>query len=346
LLKNYATFKIGGEAKYFFVAKTKKDLILAITVAKKLKIPFFILGGGSNLLASDQGYKGLVIKIKNEKFKIKNYNSKLKIFCEAGAPLSKLLSESFKNGVTGLEWAAGIPGTVGGAVWGNAGAFGKSMRDIIKEVEVFDTKTEEMSVFKNKDCQFGYRDSIFKKNKNLIITFLTLKLKKGKKKEIQKKIKEYLNYKKEKQPLNYPSAGSIFKNLPRTETEFLVRGQKSPKQNKFATGQAKIKNRASIYGSEGEEENGVLFAYQNLLKKYPEFKKFNKIGEIPVGCLIDKCGLKGKKIGEAQISKIHANFIVNRNRAKAKDVKKLINLMKKKVKQKFGLVLKEEIEYL
>jgi len=335
-LKNYTTFRIGGRAKYFFTAKTKEDLIRAVAMAKKLKLPFFILGRGSNLLVSDEGYKGLVIKIKNEKLKtelpkeaklkksskksvsslvsssprrtkfsspIKNYNSRLKIFCEAGVPLSKLLSESFKNGVTGLEWIAGIPGTVGGAARGNAGAYGSFLADNIQEVEVYDVKKRKIKIFKKKDCRFAYRDSIFKKNKNLIITFLTLKLKKGKKKEIQKKIKEYLNYKKEKQPLNYPSAGSVFKNFTQYRNKISGAGPK-------------------------------------------ELKRFKKMGAIPAAWLIDKCGLKGKKIGEAQISKIHANFIVNRNRAKAKDVKKLINLMKKKVKQKFGLVLKEEIEYL
>ena len=299
LLKNYTTFKIGGKAKYFFVAKTKKDLILAITVAKKLKIPFFILGGGSNLLASDQGYKGLIIKFQIPNSKFQNP----KIYVEAGAMLRELVNATAKAGLSSLEWAAGIPGTVGGAIYGNAGAFQKSMKDIIEKVEVFDTEELRIKNYELSDCQFDYRNSIFKRNKNLIILSAKIKLKKGKKKEIQKKIKEYLNYKKEKQPLNYPSAGSVFKNFTQYRNKISGAGPK-------------------------------------------ELKRFKKMGAIPAAWLIDKCGLKGKKIGEAQISKIHANFIVNRNRAKAKDVKKLINLMKKKVKQKFGLVLKEEIEYL
>jgi len=317
-LKNYTTFKIGGKAKYFFVAKTKKDLIKAVVMAKKLKLPFFILGRGSNLLVSDEGYKGLIIKFQNPKSKIQIKSKRSptgrqgggrvgvqnpKIYVEAGAMLGELVNATAKAGLSGLEWIAGIPGTVGGAARGNAGAYGSSLADNIQEVEVYDVKKRKIKIFKKKDCRFAYRDSIFKKNKNLIITFLTLKLKKGKKKEIQKKIKEYLNYKKEKQPLNYPSAGSVFKNF--------------------------IQYRNKISGAGPKE-----------------LKRFKKMGAIPAAWLIDKCGLKGKKIGEAQISKIHANFIVNRNRAKAKDVKKLINLMKKKVKQKFGLVLKEEIEYL
>jgi len=288
-LKNYTTFKIGGKAKYFFAAKSKESLISAIKAAKRINLPFFMLGRGSNLLVSDKEYKGLIIKIQNTKYKIpRSRTSSLrgkqntKIYAEAGVPLSQLLNEATKNNLTGLEWAVGIPGSVGGAVKGNAGAFGSSLSDNIQRVEVFNINNEKIKIFKNKNCQFSYRNSIFKKNKSLIVVSLVLKLKKGDKKEMEKKIKEYSDYRKRHQPLNFSSAGSIFVN-----------------PEGFSAGQ-----------------------------------------------LIEKCGLKGKKIGEAQISKIHANFIVNRNRAKAKDVKKLINLMKKKVKQKFGLVLKEEIEYL
>ena len=248
LLKNYTTFRIGGRAKYFFVAKTKENLIKAITVAKKLRLPFFILGGGSNLLVSDKGYKGLVIKF--------------------GRPLSLYVSK-------GLDWAAGIPGTIEGAVYGNAGAFGKSMKDVVKSVEVFDTKTEKIEIFK--DCQFGYRDSIFKKKKNLII--LSVKIKSGK--SDWKKIKEHLDYRKQRHP-KLPSAGSVFKNVEET----------------------------------------------------------------PVAILIHQAGLTGKKVGDAQISEKHSNFIVNLGNAKAKDVLKLIKLTKKSVKKKFGIVLEEEIQFL
>jgi len=250
-LKNYTTFRIGGRAKYFFVARKKEDLIKAILVAKKFKLPFFILGSGSNLLISDKGYEGLVIK--------------------TGTPLSLYV---FK----GLEWAAGIPGTIEGAVYGNAGAFGKSMKDAVKSVEVFDTKTGKIEIFKNKDCKFGYRSSIFKKKKNLIILSVKIKTKKSD----PQKIKQYLDYRKKTQPLNLPSAGSVFKN---------------PK--------------------------GVFAAE-----------------------LIEKCSLKGKKIGNVKISEKHANFIINLGKAKAKDIRKLIDLIKKRVKKKFKTKLEEEIQYL
>ena len=277
-LKNYTTFKIGGKAKYFCEAKTKKDLANAISMAKKIRLPFFILGGGSNLLVSDKGYKGLVIKILNTKYQILN----TKIVTEVGVPLSKLISLSAERSLTGMEWTVGIPGTVGGAVYGNAGSFGKSMKDIVKEVEVLDVKNLDFKIYNLKDCKFAYRESVFKKNKNLIILSTKLSLKKGKKKEIENKIKEYLKYKKQTQPLNFSSAGSIFKN---------PRG---------------------------------FFA----------------------GELIEKCGLKGKRVGGAKISEKHANFIVNFGGATSKDVKKLINLAKKSVKKKFKVVLEEEIQYL
>lgn len=250
-LKKYTTFQIGGKAKYFFVAKTKTDLISAIKMAKKMNLPFFIFGGGSNLLVSDKGFNGLVIK--------------------TGKPLALYV-------LKGLEWAAGIPGTIEGAVYGNAGAFGKSMKDVVKTVEVFDTRTGKIKFFKNKDCKFGYRDSVFKKKKNLIILSVKIKLKKSD----PKKIKEHLKQRKEKQLLGYASVGSIFVN---------------PKG-------------------------------------------------LTAGELIEKCGLKGKRIGNVKISEKHANFIVNLGKGKAKDVKKLINLIKKEVKKKFKINLEEEIQFL
>jgi UDP-N-acetylmuramate dehydrogenase len=211
-LKEYTTFKIGGPARYFFVAKSKKDLKNAILWAKKKKLLFFILGGGSNVLFSDKGFNGLVIKIQNTRYEIRN----TKIVAEAGVPLQKLVLETAKKGLSGLENLAGIPGTLGGAIWGNAGAFGREIRDLVEEVKVLEVKGSRLKVkrLKNKECEFGYRESVFKRKKNWIILEATLKLKKGKRKEIEEKIKEILRLRKEKQPLEFPSAGSVFKNVP------------------------------------------------------------------------------------------------------------------------------------
>jgi len=320
-LKNYATFQIGGPAKYFYIAKNKTELIKATNLAKKFKLPFFVFSGGSNILVSDKGYKGLVIKVQNAKCKIKNYNSKFKIFCEAGTPLANLVSKSLKIGASGLEWAVGIPGTVGGAIRGNAGAFGKSMKDITREVEVFDVKNQlselrspKVKIFKNKDCKFGYRDSVFKRKKNLIILSAVLQLEKGNKKEIKNKIKKNLEQRKKMQPLNFPSTGSIFKNPP-----------------------------GFFAGELGEEDKSSSSATEALA----EVKKRTKFSSpFAAARLIEECGLKGRKIGNVKISEKHANFIVNLGNGKAKDVKKLIKLVKKKVKNKFKIDLKEEIQYL
>jgi UDP-N-acetylmuramate dehydrogenase len=266
-LKNYTTFKIGGAAEYFFTAKNKEDLIKAVLAARKGKLPFFILGGGSNVLVSDRGFNGLVIKF--------------------GQPLSLYVSK-------GLEWAAGIPGTVQGAVYGNAGAFKKSMKDAVESVEVFDTQTGKIKIFKNKDCQFSYRNSIFKKKKNLII--LSVKIK-SKRSDI-KKIKQFLDYRKKTQPLNFPSAGSIFKN---------------PK--------------GYSAGKLGEEDKSSSLSFA-------------------AARMIEECNLKGKRIGNVKISEKHANFIINLGKGKAKDVKKLINLAKNKVKKRFGIILEKEAEQI
>jgi len=274
LLKNYTTFKIGGRAKYFFTARNKTGLVKAVTEAKKLNLPFFVLGGGSNLLISDKGYSGLVVQIKNQKVKVKNND----ILVEAGLSLSCLVNLALKNNLTGLEWAAGIPGTVGGAIFGNAGAFDKSMKDTVKEVEMFDVKKNMLRKLKNKNCQFSYRSSVFKKNPNLIILACRINLKARDKQKIKQEMQEHLNYRNKRHPKE-PSAGSIFKN---------------PK------------------GTSARE-------------------------------LVDICGLKGKRIGGAQISKVHSNFIINLNGASSKNVLQLINLIKKEINKKFKIKMKEEI---
>jgi UDP-N-acetylmuramate dehydrogenase len=296
-LRDYTTFKIGGPARYFFVAKNKEEIKEAILWAKKKKLPFFILGGGSNVLFSDNGFNGLVIKLQNRQYEIRNS----KVIAEAGVPLQKLVLESAKKGLSGLENLAGIPGTLGGAIWGNAGAFGREIGNLVEEVKVLDVGSSKLEVkrLKNKDCKFGYRDSIFKRKKNLIIFEASLKLKKGNKKEIEEKIKEILKLRKEKQPLGFPSAGSVFKNVP-------IR--KIPK---------KIRER---------------------------FKEKIKNGVLSAGALIEAAGLKGYQIDGAKISEKHTNFILNVKNAKAKDVVVLMNLIKKRVKNKFKITLEEETQ--
>jgi UDP-N-acetylmuramate dehydrogenase len=277
-LRELNTFKIGGRAAYFLEVKTQEDLIEGISWAKRQGLPFFILGGGSNLLVSDYGYSGIILKIVLNGF---HFNGE-KLEAGAGANLSVLINESKNRNLSGLEWAAGIPRiTVGGAVYGNAGAFGFMTADIVESIEAFDTEDEKIKQLSFKECQFDYKESIFKKNKNLIILSAIFHLDLKEKKDLEEEIKRVASHRKEHHP-SEPSAGSIFKN---------------PFQ-------------------------------------------------VPAGELIEKCGLKGERIGDAQVSRKHGNFIVNLGSATSSDVAKLISLIKNEVQKKYNIILEEEIQYL
>jgi len=215
LLKNYTTFKIGGPAKYFLAVKNKKELIEAIKSAKKIKLPVFILGGGSNVLFPDKGFNGLVIKMENSKLNLLSRNT---VYVEAGVNSAKLVKFATDNSLSGIEWFTGIPGTVGGAIFGNAQAFGFKMSDSIESVEVLNLKTLKLFKLSNQQCKFSLKNSIFKKNavrgtgQNFVIVSAVLKLKKGKKQKIKERIKEYIDYRKKCHPIKFPSAGSVFVN--------------------------------------------------------------------------------------------------------------------------------------
>ena len=211
-LKKHTTFRIGGAAKYFFAARTSDELESAVRTAKELELPFFLLSGGSNVLVSDNGFPGLVIQIKNSKFKIENSA----VRAEAGVQMATLVKETGKRGLQGLEWAGGLPGTLGGAVRGNAGAFGGEIKDSVLRGEAIDQKGKRR-MFSKKQCKFSYRSSIFKE-RGYIVLSATLQLKKGDKKNIQTIAKKHIQYRKEKHPLEYPSAGSIFKNCDLAKT--------------------------------------------------------------------------------------------------------------------------------
>ena len=174
-LKDFTTIKIGGPADYFFIAKNKNDLIEAVSYVKDRGLPFFILGAGSNVLFSDKGFRGLVIKIWSSNFQALNS----KIYAEAGVELKKLVEFSAEAVLTGLEWAAGIPGSVGGAIYGNVGAFGSAIEDSVKEVEVVNINSGKIIKFSKAECLFSNKETIFKKRKELIIISAVFNLKEG-----------------------------------------------------------------------------------------------------------------------------------------------------------------------
>lgn len=207
-LSTLTTYKTGGIAKLVVYPKNINNLKQLLKLIHKHNIKYFILGKGSNTLFSDKEFNGVIIKLdKLNNFKIKQ----TEIYVESGMILSKLVQASVKNELTGLEFAIGIPGTIGGAVYMNAGAYGSKMSNIIKSVIVLNEKLqiEEIPLEKLK---FDYRYSIFQANKNLICVAANIKLEHGNHDEIASKIKEYLLKRKNSQPLEYPSAGSVFRN--------------------------------------------------------------------------------------------------------------------------------------
>ena len=205
-MRAHTTFKIGGEADIFIIPASPAALIYAVKKCNELEIPYFILGNGSNLLVSDGGIEGAVISLSG----INGISSDgEKITCGAGAMLSSVCLKALSLSLTGLEFAYGIPGTAGGALYMNAGAYGGQMADVIESAECL-TATGEIKTLKKENMQLGYRSSVFKKG-GLIIISLTLALKKGDKAEIKAEMDELLNRRKQKQPLEYPSAGSTFK---------------------------------------------------------------------------------------------------------------------------------------
>ena len=277
-LREHTTYKVGGNAKCFVYPQDTKKLIKLLKYINKNNIKYKILGNGSNTLFSDKEYDGIIIKLdKFDDIEIKGYT----VVVGAGYNLMKLASLCARRSLAGLEFASGIPGTIGGAVYMNAGAYKSDMGYIIKKVKVL---TPEFRVINmtNRELDFHYRSSFFQKNPGYICLQATLGLKKGKKEEIQKVNKERKERRLESQPLEYPSAGSVFRN------------------------------------PEG------LFA----------------------GKLIEDLGFKGLMKGGAQISNKHANFIINRNNAKASDIKYLIDLAHDKVLEKYKVDMKIEQEFV
>lgn len=295
-LSKFTTFRIGGPAKFFAEAGSEKELKEVLGYAAKNKLKVFVLAGGSNVLFSDEGFDGLVVKLK-ESGGIKMQKGGA-IECWAGTSLSSVVNFARDNSLTGLENLAGVPGTIGGAVRGNAGAFGTNVGDLIVEVKIIEKS------FSKKSCKFGYRTSIFKNTIGLIIVSVILKLQKGDKKEIEKRMKETMQKRSANQPKGWKgSAGSFFKN-------------------------PEVKNKELI--KQFEKDTG---------KKVSD-------GKLPAGWLIAEAGLLGRKIGGAEVSEKHGNFLINTGGATAEDVIMLASIIKQKVRNTFGVELREEVQYV
>jgi len=291
------TLKVGGPAKHFARVSTIQDITEALERAEQNHWPIFILGGGSNIIFSDKGFDGLVIKCDMDELDIRSDGT---IIAGATVPMGKIVAVAGERGLGGIEWAAGIPGTIGGAVRGNAGAFGGEIKDIIKEVTYIDTDSKKAIALSNADCLFGYRDSVFKKRGGIIV-FVKLKLIPNQDpQEIKKIAQEHMQYRAQKHPLEYPSAGSIFKNVSVSEV---------PEQ--------------------------YLDGFKDSIKNDPE-------PVVPAAKIIAEAGLSGTKVGDAEVSSKHTNYIINKGDATANDVISLIQKVRETVKSKFDIDLSPE----
>lgn len=276
-MSKYTTFKIGGPADLFIEVGSINDLKSILEVANQNKISVFVIGKGSNLLVSDLGIRGIVLKLCGDFSKIEIIEGD-KIKCGAAVALSKLCVTALENSLSGLEFAFGIPGCVGGAAFMNAGAYGGEMKDVLVSSTHITNDLQIQTITKD-EMQLSYRNSVYNKN-DAVITSVVIKLHKSNKDEIRTNMDDFMQRRKTKQPLEYPSAGSVFKRP----------------QGYFA------------------------------------------------GTLIEECGLKGRAVGDAMVSKKHAGFIINKGKATCSDVLNLIEVIKKEVKEKSGVSLECEIK--
>jgi UDP-N-acetylmuramate dehydrogenase len=274
-MKNHTTFQIGGPVDLMVLPRNVDEIKLVLGYCQQNKLPLLVFGQGSNMLVRDKGIRGVAIKLGNNLKDIRIDGEE--IYAQAGIRLAELARKAGACSLSGLEFAEGIPGSLGGAVVMNAGAYDREMKNVVLEVEAI-KQSGESRVFPRDDIGFNYRTSKFQYN-DFIIVAVKMQLKQGNSEAIKAKMKEYFHSRKEKQPLEYPSAGSVFKRPP------------------------------GFY----------------------------------VGPMIEQLGLKGCKIGGAEVSTKHAGFIINSGNAKADDVLELINRIQKAAQEQFGVDLQPEI---
>jgi len=278
-LAPYTSARIGGSADVLAMVKSTNELMDVMKVVWEHEIPYYILGGGSNVLVSDKGVRGVVVLNKAKEVRFESGDQPT-VWSEAGVILSNLANRCASKGLTGLEWAATVPGTIGGAVYGNAGAFGGDMSGNLLWAEMLTKNGRER--FSVGQMGYGYRTSILKRGGiNAIVLSALLRLNNSTKEEVSAKIEQFSERRKTTQPPG-ASMGSMFKN------------------------------------PEGDH----------------------------AGRLIEAAGLKGTRIGNAEISKVHGNFIINHGETRAMDVRELIDLTRRIVKQKLGVELELEVEFV
>ena len=264
-MKRHTTFRIGGPADYYLCPHSAKEIQKVVEICREEKLPYFILGNGSNLLVSDQGYRGVVSQLWKNVSDIRVEGCL--IHAKAGASLAKIAAEALEEGLTGMEFAAGIPGTLGGAVVMNAGAYGGEMKDILKEVLVMDQQGRIFTLEK-KDLKLGYRTSAVKE-KGYIVLAAVLELRPGDREEIRKLMEDLKQKRVEKQPLDLPSAGSTFK---RPEGYFAGKLIMDAGLRGFSVGGAQVseKHCGFVVNTGGASASDVLTLIREVQKRVRE----------------------------------------------------------------------------
>lgn len=276
-MSKHTTFKVGGPAEVFIKIDNIDDLKEILEFVNKNKIPLTVIGNGSNIVVLDSGIKGITICIKLEKTEVKENKDEIQIVVGSGNKIAKLARECLEKEITGLEELSGIPGTIGGAVTMDAGAHGKEMKDFVKKVKCIDYNGN-IKEFTNEEMKFGYRKSILKKEKYIVLE-VELILQKGNKEEIKEKIDKYSKYRKEKQPIEFPSAGSTFKRGDNFITAALI-DQAGLKGYTVGGAEVSIKHSGFIINKGNATAEDIL-----NLAEYVEqevYKKFGKKIELEI----------------------------------------------------------------
>lgn len=295
-LARYTTLKLGGPADLFIVAKTQSQLIQSISEAWSLSIPVFVMGGGTNTLVTDKGFRGLVVKNETNSLKfagMKGVNESATVYLEAesGVGVNRLVRYALDQGLSGLETFLGQPGTVGGAMWINAHNMksGTFFSDCVTNAKIL-TKNRGVVVVDRSYFRFGYDTSRIQKTEDIVIS-VTLALSRGDKRLLWENASEVVAYRRATQPPGAYSAGCVFQNIKKSDA--------------------------------------VRVATSNYTRS--------------AGYILDRLGFKGKSVGGARFSQTHANFITHDGNCSAADMVELISLAKRRVKEHFNIVLKEEI---
>lgn len=331
--KKLTTFKIGGNARYLAEVKNKEELRAAVSFAKEKDLPAFFIGGGSDILVSDAGFNGLVIKYAGDGLKFEEKDGEVFVTVEAGMNWDSLVKLTINRNLQGLECLSGIPGTVGASPIQNIGAYGQELKDTFLELSAYDTKEEKFVVFNKEDCKFSYRESIFKNpgiRGRYLITDITLKLK--------KKTGPLLAYDSLKTFLEEKKIGSPTLSEVR-EAVLELRGGKLDDPGVIGNAGSFFKNPII--------ENRELAEIQKNFSKIPYHDVGGGKVKLFAGWLIENAGWKGKRYKNARVSEKSALVITNpEGKATAKEVKELAEKICEDVYKKFRVKLEPEVQYI